>query len=77
MSYIIDKYADLPLIQHASAKDGETLWIYAMGKRFQVRAITTTVNSANEFMDKHEETALIACFGPFNIIANKYEGVRD
>ena len=63
------------LIQHASTT--ETLWIYSMGKRFQVRAITTTVDSANAFMDKHPETALIASYGPFHIIANMYAGEKD
>lgn len=54
----------------------EEVWIYSMGKRFLIRAITTTEQEANSFMEKHDETALIACFGPFNIIANKYEGVQ-
>lgn len=57
------------------AKEGEILWIYSMGKRFQVRAIFTNDDSANNYMRQHEETACIACFGPFVIIANKYEGV--
>jgi hypothetical protein len=61
---------------HKAKKGGEQLWIYSMGKRFLVRAITDTVDEANHFMERHDETALIACFGPFNIIANKYEGVQ-
>ena len=60
-----------------SAKDSEIVWVYSMGKRFQVRAITTTVDEANKFMEQHTETALIACFGEFNIIANQYAGVKD
>lgn len=60
-----------------TAKAGDELWIYSMGKRFQVRAITDSDTEANSFMEHHNETALIACFGPFNIIANKYEGVID
>lgn len=59
-----------------TAKPGEELWVYSMGKRFMVRAITTTDAEANAFMESHPETALIACFGPFDIIANQYEGVR-
>lgn len=58
------------------AKEGEEVWTYSMGKRFQIRAIATTVDEANIFMAKHEETALIACFGPYYIVANKYEGVK-
>lgn len=57
------------------AKTGEEVWIYSMGKRFMVRAIADTEQEANTFMERHGETALIACFGPLNIIANKYEGV--
>jgi hypothetical protein len=59
-----------------SAKEHEDLWVYSMGKRFRVRAISDTEDEAHQFMDRHDETALIACFGPFCIIANKYEGVR-
>jgi hypothetical protein len=58
------------------AKEHEELWIFSMGKRFQVRAIFDTDIAANEYMERHTETALIACFGPFNIIANQYAGVR-
>jgi hypothetical protein len=57
-----------------TAKDGDNLWIYSMGKRFRVRAISDSDAQVNAFMEKHNETALIACFGPFNIVANKYEG---
>lgn len=59
-----------------TAKEGEELWIFSMGKRFQVRAISDSIQEANTFMERHDETALIACFGPFNVIANKYEGVQ-
>lgn len=60
-----------------TAKAHEHLWVYSMGKRFRVRAITDTVDEANHFMETHRDTALICCFGPFNVIANCYEGVRD
>jgi hypothetical protein len=62
-------------MQHSSTT--EVLWIYSMGKRFQVRAITTSDELSNAFMEKHPDTALIACYGPFQIIANVYEGQRD
>lgn len=55
----------------------EEVWVHSMGKRFMIRAITDSVDEANAFMEKHSETALIACFGPFNIIANTYAGIRD
>jgi hypothetical protein len=59
------------------AKDGEELWIFSMGKRFRVRGIFTTDAEANEYMKRNPETALIACFGPFSIVANQYAGVRS
>ena len=58
------------------AKESEELWIYSMGKRFKVRAISDTDAEANSFMERHNEAALIACFGPLCVIANKYEGER-
>ena len=60
-----------------TAKDGEILWLYSMGKRFQIRAIFTDDDSSNAYMARHDETALIAEFGPFRIVANKYAGVKD
>jgi hypothetical protein len=60
-----------------AARAHEQLWLYSMGKRFRVRAITDSVDEANGFMERHTETALIACFGPFNVIANTYAGIRD
>lgn len=59
------------------ASNRDKLWVYSMGKRFLVRAVTDTTEEANAYMEQHPETALIACFGPLNIIANKYEGERD
>ena len=54
----------------------EEVWVHSMGKRFMIRAIADTVEDANKFMESHPETALIACFGPLNIIANQYAGVK-
>lgn len=59
------------------AKESGQLWLYSMGKRFLVRAVTTTDAEANAFMESNPDSALIACFGPFNVIANTYAGVRD
>jgi len=61
---------------HQASKD-EHLWVTSMGKKFRVRSITTTVAEANAYMESHPDTALIACFGPFNIVANVYEGIRE
>ncbi len=60
-----------------SAKESEQLWIYSMGKRFRVRAIADDVDEANKFMEGHADTGLIACFGPYNVIADLYAGVTS
>lgn len=59
------------------AKPDETIWFHSMGKRFRIVAIFTTDADANAFMERHNDAALIAEFGPFRILANKYAGVRD
>jgi hypothetical protein len=61
---------------HAASKD-EHLWVSSMGKKFRIRAISDSVDEANRFMERHDEATLIACFGPFNVIANQYEGIRE
>ena len=63
------------MIHHA--KESELIWVCSMGKKFLVRAISDTDEEANKFMENHTDTALIACFGPFNIIANQYAGVAN
>jgi hypothetical protein len=58
------------------AKPDEQLWICSMGKQFRVRAIADTDDEINKFMETHRDTGLIACFGPLNIAANLYEGIK-
>ena len=55
----------------------EHLWVYSMGKRFRVFAIADTDEEANKYCERHDRAAVIACWGPLVIIANKYEGVID
>ena len=57
------------------AKPDEHLWVHSMGKRFRVRAVTTSDEESNTFMERHPDTGVIACFGPFQITANFYEGL--
>lgn len=59
-----------------AAKPDEHLYIFSMGKRFRVRAIADSDAEANKFMESHADTGLIACFGPFNVIADLYTGER-
>jgi hypothetical protein len=59
------------------AKENEVLWMHSMGKRFRVRAISDNDDESNAFMERNSDTGLIACFGPFNVIANLYAGEKD
>lgn len=54
------------------AKSGENLYVYSMGKRFRVLGIFDTDADANAYCGRHDEAAVIACFGPFVVVANKY-----
>ena len=57
------------------AKPHEHLWVFSMGKRFRVLAIFSDVDAANTYCARHDEAAVIACYGPFIIVANKHEGL--
>ena len=59
------------------AKATEYLWVYSMGKRFRVLGIFDTDNEANAYCKSHDEGAVIACFGPFVIVANKYAAIVE
>ncbi len=56
------------------AKPHEQVWIFSMGKRFRILGIFDTDAAANTYCEHHDAAAVIACFGPFVIVANKYEG---
>lgn len=51
----------------------ERLLIRSMGKNLRVTAIATTDDEANEYLRRHKDEAVIACFGPFVLMANKYD----
>jgi hypothetical protein len=56
-----------------NAKPTEILYVYSMGRKFRVLAIFTTDAEANAYMVKHEEAAVIACYGELVILASKYD----
>ena len=62
-------------------KGKQTIWLYSMGKRFELRAIAQTVDEANSYCRKDDIAAVIAEFGTGDnqliFIANKYAGVKD
>lgn len=56
-------------------KSSEQVYIYSMGKRLRLTAIATTDAAANAHMAKPgNDDAVIACFGPLVLMANKYDG---
>ena len=61
-------------IKHV-ARAHEQLTVYSMGKRFRVQAVFTTDDDANEYCARNGcNGAVIAVFGPFIIVADKYAG---
>lgn len=56
------------------SKEDEYLWIYSMGKKMRVTAITDNDKEANAHMEKTGvREGVIACFGPFVFMANLYD----
>ena len=53
------------------AKTDDKLFLFSMGKRLRVTAIFTDLAEANAHMGRTDD-AVIACFGPFIILANQY-----
>jgi hypothetical protein len=43
-------------------KPEEVLYIRSMGKALRVEAICSTVDEANELMNRHPQLAVVACF---------------
>jgi len=62
---------------HHITKQDDKLFIYSMNKRLRITAIFTDDESANKHMEKTDD-AVVACFGPFVFLANKYDhGTRE
>lgn len=58
---------------HKIAREDDRLLIQSMGKALRVTAIYSTDDDANSHMQRHPNDAVIACFGPFVFLANKYD----
>lgn len=54
------------------AKASDQVLLHSMGKRFRITAMFDSDSEANTYMEKHSEAAVIATFGPFVFIADKY-----
>jgi hypothetical protein len=53
--------------------DTENLYVRSMGKLLRVVAMFDNDDDANKYMENHDETAVVACFGSFVLLANKYD----
>lgn len=51
----------------------ENVYIRSMGKLLRITAIATSDDEANEYMEKHDDAAMIAECGEFIFMANKYD----
>jgi hypothetical protein len=51
----------------------ESLYVRSMGKALRVTVIATSDAEANDYMAKHDDDACIAVFGPFVLLANRYD----
>lgn len=54
-------------------KPGELVYIFSMGKRLKLTAIATSDDAANRHMAKNPKDAVVACFGPLVLMANRYD----
>lgn len=50
----------------------EEVYLYSMGKRLRLTAIFDNDDDANAHMEKSND-AVVACFGPFILCADKYD----
>ena len=55
------------------AKESDQLLMRSMGKTLRILAIFDNDDEANDYMSRHDNMACIACFGPFVLLADKYD----
>lgn len=51
----------------------QSVYVRSMGKLLQITAIWSTDAEANADLEKHRDDAVVACFGPYVLLANKYD----
>jgi hypothetical protein len=51
----------------------EFLYVRSMGKLLRVTAIFNNDTDANKFMAKNDGQSVVACFGPYILLANVYD----
>ena len=63
---------DTSALRHV-LKTEQHLYVHTMGRALRVSAIFGDAGSANAHMARHDEQALVACFGPFCLTADKHD----
>ena len=53
--------------------DAQMLYVRSMGKLLRVTAVYDSDDDANTHMGKHNDDAVVACFGHFVFLANVYD----
>ena len=51
----------------------QILYVRSMGKALRVTAIFPSDAEANAYMSTHDEQACVAIFGPYVLLADKYD----
>ena len=59
-------------MKHCLTKE-QDFSIRSMGKRLRVTAIFDNDDEANQHMASHPSDAVVACLGPFVLLADKYD----
>lgn len=54
-------------------KETEMIYVRSMGKALKVLAIVTSVEEANAYSRTHDNAAVVAEFGPFVFMADRYD----
>lgn len=58
-------------------KPEQILYVQTMGKQLRVTALFASDDEANDYMERHRDEGVVACFGPFVILANLYDKGED
>ena len=53
--------------------DTEHLYVRSMGKALRLMAIADTDDDANRYMMRNDRAAVVACFGPLILMADKHD----
>jgi len=51
----------------------ETLYVRSMGKALRLLAIADNDDDANRYMSRNDRAAVVACFGPLVLMADKHD----